>query len=1337
MNGQLPVAAVYQRHQPVNRELADALHLSRTCFSGRRKAKVYILSGLPFVLAGLLALLTALMIPFGVGLGAVAAGYFAVGTFSSVVVYKKLSRRKVAFLADVRRYLLTPEYIPCMSKPVPLHRAPRKRFPVPTTPRAPLVVSRPESSVMPAALARVSEPPANIRKMPSSSEVLGYCQAARPLRCGVVVASPASKCESLAAGGNCLPLPVAADVDCSAKRRPARLPTASPLMVNSSRLAAGLSVHSIKPVFSSAVTSLLPTRHNAALVLEHIRRCPEITAAPLDSVPTELVKGRRHHLSTPLRRHGNQEISKREGLSLIEPAPVPFRQRHTPVTGTTVTINSRQPSTPIRVHESGEIHNRQLPSLIESTSASVSTALAMPTSHALTQATGNSRSQRCLLVNVAFERQGCDIHLLFGRQALHSTASRVLKVEELAAPRALTNGSGSAHQLQLSFLPEGGAPASRFTITLGSEQLVALAGQLKSGTGRLIIDSKNLPALARSKYSFPWVGCQAAMADAAIRALAGSGASSPEVSQAGLMALPFGDSACSASSSMLGQMRAHIPKRFGSLTVMERSSHRTWTLPGRGRFSDTAPKLLPLHLPESDYFDADSGSSESTPCTSATSEGSKLALLPASSDNGSAVESIPPQMPLPASSQPRGAPHNRPVTQETVKSSMEQRNYTGFKRFASESDISGLSQNPGVDRLLLITPRLPRADDSGRFGSLHSVSSLASLTPDHELEADWELLEPFGQRLKQENQELELHEHLVHQLAYNLRGKSCVTLPNDQRCLVEKINGVPAGLNAYILVPETVPANGTTEIRLLFRGTKDRASVIRDLESSGAGFETMEVAAATITRQLHVILSAMNDSGRKINLTIGGHSLGGADAQNFLGHLLGAMVTEASEGRLSASLAAITHITLFTKCSAGVPKLAHERVCSALEYLQEQGDVRVKIFHLKVAGDVVQATGDCHIGAGLPFVTADVSVLQVYPADKASRIDRHTKKYFTDDTNLAPVYWYKWTQNRNDSGMAEISRSLHNTSAILRYNAVKAMQWALHFAAWFCTPNGTSSGETQSTPVVPTAATDSLPEISSEQEIREVYDQIIAMCLRLSNRSLDTPWHKIHPYNSSVPKSTTTFKPRYLKNMLFDAAFGAGAEFQNLVNQVNTHVLNIREPKVINGLLVKIGIGGELCNEPTVSFKGQHVKDALWPVTAHYCENFFAAAAKQHTAASCGRSQRKKGPLYTFELLLQLQAFNARYSTLERDVNQINFLAGADSTQRMAKLVALQERAASLQQEAGELYRQCKKHRLSDEKTAFILGQPVSCANGERLISQKVADFKKSIDKALVQVASC
>ncbi len=818
-------------------------------------------------------------------------------------------------------------------------------------------------------------------------------------------------------------------------------------------------------------------------------------------------------------------------------------------------------------------------------------------------------ARRCFLVNVALERRGRDIHLLPGSHASPFT----LKVEELAAPKAWTDGVINFRKLQLSLLGVNGA-TDKFTVTVSSEQLVMLADLLKSGTNRLIIDGKNLPALAKGKYP----------------------------------------SLCAA---------------------------------GRQSVVDVHP----------------------------------FASLPASEQALIPIESIPTHIPMLASSPPASATKSEVV----VKS----KSYTGFKRFASEPDLHALSQKSVVDQSQLIVPRLPDCavslDGSVRLGSLNQVASF-----DDEPEADWELLEPFEQHLKQKNQDLGLHEHLVHKLAYNLEGKNRVTLPDGQCCTVEKVAGVPAGLNAYFLVPETVQVSDETEIRLIFRGTKDRASVVRDLESSGAGFETMEIAASTIARQLLVILASLSDHGRGVNVVIGGHSLGGADAQNFLAYLLGLLAAEASGAEPTSPLDSITNITLFTKCSAGVPKLAHERVCSALQQF-EGGSVRVKIFHLKVAGDVVQATGDCHIGAGLPFAAADVSVLQVHPANEASRIDRHTKKYFTDDTNLAPVYWYNWMHNKSEQGTAEISRSLQNTSAVLRYRAVKTMQWALHCAAWYFIPD-----KPVTTKPAPTVANDSWSDICSEKEIKAVYDRIIAQCLGLSNRPLGTPWKKINPYGPSAPNSAVALKPHYLKNLLQDdAAFGAGAEFQNLVNQVNTNVLTIREPEVVRRLLVKIGIGGGVCNDPNVSFKGLVVKDALWPVTAHYCELFFEAAAKQYAAEGVAHKRRVNSPIYTFDLLLRLQAFNARFSKLERDVDKVNFVAKGSVLQRSEVLADLNQRAANLQQEVGPLYQQCKEHRLSDKKTAFILGQPDSCANG--LISKKVARFQRSIEKELHKCADC
>ena len=974
----------------------------------------------------------------------------------------------------------------------------------------------------------------------------------------------------------------------------------------------------------------------------------------------------------------------------------------------------------------------------EPTPAPVVTALALPALNSVIGAVlaGGPGTQRSLLLNVVLERSGDDVHLVLGRQALRTPSSLLLKVDELAAPQA--SGSMASHNLRLSLLGQGAKAATSFTLTVSSGQLAALADQLKSGTGRLVINGKNLPALAGNNYP-SLCASQQAVADTGtvgVKQSPGSKVQTPDGVATHVSELPFNN----VPPELLSTSLAMPATEAGLQNVHSLSLKGIRSIRVEGRHLRNMPTLPPLPAPK----DFDCNSPDSTPPDSPTSSTSPSSLgyepsfAASDSDTSNTAELIPSGVAVPASASSGRdflSLRSSQVVAEPARSFPEGGSYPGFKRFASASDIPSLIWQPVSAPSLLITPSLPDIGDSidgpMSIGSMRVVYSLDPSKSGDESEASWEIVEHFGQRLKRENRDLELHEHLVHQQAYNLEGKDRVILLGKQQCLVEKVTGVPAGLNAYILIPEITPAEGPIEVQLIFRGTKDRASVVRDLESSGPGFETMEDSAASIIRRLQIVLASLNDSSRKINLTIGGHSLGGADAQNFLGHLLGAMAS--AEAGAGSHLTAIDHITLFTKCSAGVPRLAHERVCSALERLKGHGAVRLKIFHLKVAGDVVQATGDCHIGACLSYEAVDVSVLQVYPPPLANIYDRHTKKYFTDDTNLSPVYWYKLTQNNSEEGIAEISRSLHNTSTVLRYKVVRNMQWAFHCAVWYLVPSGNSQAKLKpKPPALAVESADSSLEFSSEQEIKVAYDQIISYCLGLSNRSRNTPWNKINPYIAH--NSAANFKPHYLEKMLDEAAFSAVAEFQNLVNQVNTHALNISDPKMMRGLRIKVGLGGNLSNDPDVSFKGQAIKDALWPTTTHYCENFFAAAARQHATASPGRGQQKNSTCYTFELLLRLQAFNARYTKLERDLYKINYSGEVDGALRSEKLAVLKQRAATLQHEVGELYRQCRLNRLSAEKTSFILGSPVSCLNGSELISRKVVRIKKSIDKELERV---
>ncbi len=260
------------------------------------------------------------------------------------------------------------------------------------------------------------------------------------------------------------------------------------------------------------------------------------------------------------------------------------------------------------------------------------------------------------------------------------------------------------------------------------------------------------------------------------------------------------------------------------------------------------------------------------------------------------------------------------------------------------------------------------------------------------------------------------------------------------------------------------------------------------------------------------------------------------------------------------------------------------------------------------------------------------------------------------------------------------------------------------------------------------------PELDaqSEREVEQTYDKIISLCLGLSNRALSTPWNKLNPYENSDCCSTGPVKTRYLNSMLGKNAFSAAAEFQIFVNQVNTHVLNIRDPRLFKKLLGISGAEEGVTNNSNLPLTGRQVKNDMWWVTAKYCLDYFRKAARQHSALP----ERAKTPAdrgYNFELLMQLQTFNVRFSVLERDTDSVNFDTGLLSQQRLEKLVTLRQRALDLQEEAGRLYHLCNVQRLPSDRAAFILGDPVPIDHTGRLTSKKIARFIRDVSRAIAR----
>jgi hypothetical protein len=249
-----------------------------------------------------------------------------------------------------------------------------------------------------------------------------------------------------------------------------------------------------------------------------------------------------------------------------------------------------------------------------------------------------------------------------------------------------------------------------------------------------------------------------------------------------------------------------------------------------------------------------------------------------------------------------------------------------------------------------------------------------------------------------------------------------------------------SGIVGYLLMPTKPNANGRYEIKVLFRGTdiKDYSSILRDIESAGAGSSSFEANSLSLLSQVNQAIKDFKEQhalvNPEINLGVYGHSLGGADAQNFTTKILQAIAqqqgivnsdataAEANGAAMAASTATITSATtvasapmlpatvidqfssikklhLNTANSAGVPlttalqandlvkKLAAKRLeNSRTKSDGENSQINAVItefeipesYNILVGGDGVQATGQAHIFNDVSSQHCKVDILKAH-----------------------------------------------------------------------------------------------------------------------------------------------------------------------------------------------------------------------------------------------------------------------------------------------------------------------------------------------------------------------
>jgi hypothetical protein len=214
------------------------------------------------------------------------------------------------------------------------------------------------------------------------------------------------------------------------------------------------------------------------------------------------------------------------------------------------------------------------------------------------------------------------------------------------------------------------------------------------------------------------------------------------------------------------------------------------------------------------------------------------------------------------------------------------------------------------------------------------------------------------------------NEYFAHVLAYELhhcKSGQIIRANDGHDYHVYPVEKTHPGLFAYILVPRGV---SRPEVKILFRGTDDKASTIRDMEEKAPGYrsfmESRDQIFDALIRRLNEVHVAHPDS--KISINIAGHSLGGADGQYMLIELLEKFL----ETRESALPIVYQHVNALSLALCNAPGVMKEtvdkakRVLAALKAKHFLADAKADGIQLAIniqhaAGDIVQQSGQGHI----------------------------------------------------------------------------------------------------------------------------------------------------------------------------------------------------------------------------------------------------------------------------------------------------------------------------------------------------------------------------------------
>lgn len=246
-------------------------------------------------------------------------------------------------------------------------------------------------------------------------------------------------------------------------------------------------------------------------------------------------------------------------------------------------------------------------------------------------------------------------------------------------------------------------------------------------------------------------------------------------------------------------------------------------------------------------------------------------------------------------------------------------------------------------------------------------------------------------------------EFLAHELAYrkakDITVEPALIIEEDasfREYNFTRLQTSHKGIAAYIAIATNITQQEQhIDIKVIFRGTQSRASMLRDLEFKGAGSDSFALDRNNIVDGINAAIKDINSKFTKpklISITVAGHSLGGADAQNCVVALAQAIsenygyVVAQKDGipqKNRDQLGYIQTIKLLTYNSAGVAKKTAEHASKLIAFLAKKRRklknlVKFKTFYQLVGGDGVQQTGEANIFDNVPKEHAEVYILKAH-----------------------------------------------------------------------------------------------------------------------------------------------------------------------------------------------------------------------------------------------------------------------------------------------------------------------------------------------------------------------